>query len=187
MTAYTSYNDAGLLELLRAGDKEAFTELYNRYWKVLFHVAANKIGNLAEAEEMVQDLFLDIWKRREGIEITSTFRTYLAVALKYRVFNLLARRNKRLRYESYARTKLRIADDSTEQWLGFHELDKRIARLVADLPDKCRLVYQLKKEKGYSQKDIALQLQISEKAVEAHITRALKLLRTGIRTFFSLF
>ena len=55
------------------------------------------------------------------------------------------------------------------------------------MPDKCRLVYQLKKEKGYSQREIALQLQISEKAVEANITRALKLLRTGIRALLFLF
>jgi len=187
MTAYSSYTDADLLAFLRMGDKEAFTELYNRYWTLLFQVAANKTGSLAEAEEIVQDLFLDIWRRREQLEITSGVRTYLAVALKYRVINLLAQRNKRHRYEQYVSKKLSIADSSTEQWLGFHELDERIARLVADLPDKCRLVYQLKKEKGYSQRDIALHLRISEKAVEAHVTRALKLLRTGIRALFFLF
>jgi RNA polymerase sigma-70 factor (family 1) len=186
MTAYFSYNEAELLGLLRAGDREAFTEIYNRYWKVLFHIAANKSGSLPEAEELVQDLFLDIWKRREQLEIATNLKSYLAVALKYRVINLLARRNKRRRYEQYAGKKLSIADTSTEQWLGFHELDECIAALVAELPDKCRLVYQLKKEKGYSQRDIALHLQISEKAVEAHITRALKLIRTGIRYLFFL-
>lgn len=187
MTAYSSYDDTELVLLLRAGDKAAFTEIYNRYWKILFQLAANKTGSLPEAEEMVQDLFLDIWKRREQLEITSNLRSYLAVALKYRVINLLAHRNIRQRYERYASTTLTIADNSTEQWLGFQELDERIARLVADLPDKCRLVYQLKKEKGFSQRDIALHLQISEKAVEGHITRALKLLRTGIRALFFLF
>lgn len=187
MTAYSSYSDVELLGLLRIGDQEAFTEIYNRYWKVLFHMAANKTNSLPEAEEIVQDLFLDIWKRREQLEISASIKTYLAVALKYRVINLLAVRNKKQRYERYASSKVSIADDSTEQWLGFHELDQRLARLVSDLPDKCRLVYQLKKEKGYSQREIALQLQISEKAVEANITRALKLLRTGIRALLFLF
>jgi RNA polymerase sigma-70 factor (ECF subfamily) len=68
--------------------------------------------------------------------------------------------------------------------VSFHELERRIAALVAELPDRCRLVYQLKKEKGYSQKEIASHLQISEKAVEANISRALKALRAGIRYFF---
>lgn len=187
MAAYSSYNDAALLGLLRVGDRTAFTEIYNRYWKLLFHLAADKTNSLAEAEELVQDLFLDIWKRREQLEIATSLKTYLAVALKYRVINLLALRNKRQRYERYAGNKLRVADDSTEQWLGFHEMEQRLARLVAELPDKCRLVYQLKKEAGYSQREIARELQITEKAVEANITRALKLLRTGIRAFFFLF
>jgi RNA polymerase sigma-70 factor (family 1) len=174
------------MQLLRVGEEGAFTEIYNRYWQILFNVAANKSNSLAEAEELVQDIFLDIWKRRETIDITSNLRAYLAVALKYRVINLLAKRQKKIRFEQYAVKKLSIADSSTEQWLGFNELNERISRLVADLPDKCRLVYQLKKENGYSQREIAVQLQISEKAVEAHISRALKVLRTGIRFFLFL-
>jgi len=174
------------MQLLRDGEEGAFTEIYNRYWAVLFNVAANKTGSLAEAEELVQDLFLDIWNRRTTIDITSNLRAYLAVALKYRVINLLARRQRKARFEQYAGKKMSIADSSTEQWLGFHELNERISRLVAELPDKCRIVYQLRKEIGYSQREIAVHLQISEKAVEAHVSRALKALRTGIRFFLFL-
>jgi len=185
MTAYVSHNDAELIQPLRQGEEGAFTEIYNRYWKVLFNVAANKTNSLAEAEELVQDLFLDIWRRRTTIDITSNLRAYLAVALKYRIINLLAKRQRKARFELHAVKNLNIADSSTEQWLGFNELNERISRLVADLPDKCRLVYQLKKEEGYSQREIADRLRISEKAVEANISRALKALRVGIRSFLS--
>jgi len=184
MTAYSSYTDTELLHFLHLEDEIAFTEIYNRYWQILFNVAANKTNNLAEAEELVQDIFLDIWKRRLSIDISSNLRAYLAVALKYRVINLLARRQRRLKYEQYTGKKMSIADSSTEQWLGFDELKERIARLVANLPDKCRLVYQLSKESGYSQREIALHLNISEKTVEAHVNRAMKVLRTGIRFLF---
>src|SRR6185437_10101821 len=85
MAAYSSYNDAALLGLLRVGDTTAFTEIYNRYWKLLFHLAAAKTNSLAEAEELVQDLFLDMWKSREQLEMATSLKTYLAVALKYRV------------------------------------------------------------------------------------------------------
>jgi RNA polymerase sigma-70 factor (ECF subfamily) len=165
MTAYVSHKDSELIQLLRQGEEGAFTEIYNRYWKVLFNVASNKTNSLAEAEELVQDLFLDI--------------------LKYRIINLLAKRQRKTRFDLYAGKKFNIADSSTEQWLGFNELNDRISRLVADLPDKCRLVYQLKKEEGYSQREIAARLRISEKAVEANISRALKALRVGIRSFLS--
>jgi len=183
MTVYSSYSDTELLHFLHLEDESAFTEIYNRYWQVLFNVAANKTNNLAEAEELVQDIFLDIWKRRLTIDISSNLRAYLAVALKYRVINLMARRQRRWQYEQYTGKKMSIADHSTEQWLGFDELQGRIAALVAELPEKCRVVYQLSKESGYSQREIALHLNISEKTVEAHISRALKVLRTGIRFF----
>jgi len=185
MTVYVSHSDAELMQLLHRGEDLAFTELYNRYWKILFQVAAGKTNSLAEAEELVQDLFMDIWKRRATIDITSNPRAYLAVALKYRIINLLAKRQRRIRFEQKAGQELTIADSSTEQWLGFNELNDRIARLVADLPEKCRLVYQLKKEEGYSQREIAARLRISEKAVEANISRALKALHVGIRSFLS--
>ncbi len=122
------------MELLRTGEEGAFTEIYNRYWQILFNVAANKSNSLAEAEELVQDIFLDIWKRRETIDITSNLRAYLAVALKYRVINLLARRQKKIRFEQYALKKLSIADSSKEQWLGFNELNERISRPPSGWP-----------------------------------------------------
>jgi RNA polymerase sigma-19 factor, ECF subfamily len=187
MTVYVSYSDTELMQLLHQGEDVAFTELYNRYWKILFQVAAGKTNSLAEAEEMVQDLFMDIWKRRATIDITSNPRAYLAVALKYRIINLLAKRQRRIRFEQKAEQELTIADSSTEQWLSFNELNDRISRLVADLPERCRLVYQLKKEEGYSQREIAARLRISEKAVEANISRALKALRVGIRSFLSFY
>jgi RNA polymerase sigma-70 factor (ECF subfamily) len=164
MTAYVSYKDSELIQLLRQGEEGAFTEIYNRYWKVLFNVASNKTNSLAEAEELVQDLFLDI--------------------LKYRIINLLAKRQRKTRFDLNAGKKFNIADSSTEQWQDFNELNDRISRLVANLPDKCRLVYQLKKEEGYSQREIAARLRISERAVKANISWALKALRVSIRSFF---
>jgi DNA-directed RNA polymerase specialized sigma subunit len=130
MTAYVSHKDSELIQLLRQGEEGAFTEIYNRYWKVLFNVA------------------------------------------------------RKTRFDLNAGKKFNIADSSTEQWQDFNELNDRISRLVANLPDKCRLVYQLKKEEGYSQREIAARLRISERAVEANISWALKALRVSIRSFF---
>jgi RNA polymerase sigma-70 factor (ECF subfamily) len=180
MINYTQIDEHKLLQCLQAGNREAFSEVYRRYWKKLFTVAAHKLQNFAEAEEQVQDIFLEIWNRRESLTIHSTLSVYLAAAVKYKVINVLARRNQQLKYASYAAAHLSVADTSTEQWLQFEELQERLEELVAALPEKCRLVFRLSREKGLSQKEIASTLNISEKTVEAHLAKATKMLRLNL-------
>jgi RNA polymerase sigma-70 factor (family 1) len=177
MTAYTTLNDAELLALLRKDDEAAFTEIYNRYWKSLFAVAANKLGNLYEAEELVQDIFLDLWKRRNELDITNSLSSYISVAVNYKVINILARRSLSQRYSKELSHKKAHIDNGTEQWLQFEELRERLERSVAGLPEKCRLVFRLSREKGMSQKEIATTLNIAEKTVESHLSKALQSLR----------
>jgi len=178
--------DAELLALLKDGDQAAFTEIYNRYWKKLFVVAANKINDLEEAEEIVQDIFVALWNRRISLDVTGKFSAYLAVSVKYRVIKALDKRFSQQQYANHSRQTLSLLDDSTQEWLQFEELKGRLGRLVADLPEKCRLVYQLSRDSGYSQKEIAQELGISEKTVEAHMGKALKTLRAGLNSFLAI-
>lgn len=183
MYNYNILNDKELIALLQQGDEHAFTEVYNRYWKKLFTVAANKIKELDEAEEIVQDIFVSLWKRRNDLGVIDTLSSYLAVSVKYRVIKLLDKRGNRQKYTDYAGQRLSITDNSTLQWLEFEELKDRLSVFVADLPEKCRLVYQLSRDAGYSQKQIAAQLNISEKTVEAHLGKALRTLRARLSAF----
>lgn len=185
MDCYSSLDDQELLHRLKAGEENAFTEIYNRYWKSLFAVAFHKLRNHTQAEEIVQDIFMNIWKRREVLEITSTLSAYLAVCVKYKVINVLAKRNQQLQYVQFATNYFTAADSSTEQWIQFEELKEQLAKETAQLPEKCRLVFQLSREKGLSQKQIAHQLGISEKTVESHLSKALRTLRSSLGQLFS--
>jgi RNA polymerase sigma-70 factor (ECF subfamily) len=183
MYNYNILNDKELTGLLREGDEHAFTEIYNRYWAKLFAIAANKIKDLDEAEEIVQDIFVSLWKRRSDLGVIDTLSPYLAVSVKYRVIKILDKRNHQQKYSDYSQHIKDLTDDSTQQWLEFEELRSRLAGFVADLPEKCRLVYQLSRESGYSQRKIASELGIAEKTVEAHLGKALKTLRTRLSQF----
>lgn len=184
MSSYVEYSDCELMDLLRSGDRLAFSEIYNRYWKKLFAIGSNKIGQFEEAEEIVQDIFISLWDRREEIVITSSLSAYLAVSVKYRVIKILAKRYQHSKYEEHSLAVLPFSTNSTEDWLEFLELKSRLEVLVAKLPEKCRLVYKASREQGYSQKQIAEEFGISEKTVEAHIGKALKSLRTGLGQLF---
>lgn len=186
MAAFSTLTDTELLSLLKDGDSAAFTEIYNRYWKKLFTVAGNKIKDLDDAEEIVQDIFVALWNRRERLQVTGTLGAYLAVSVKYKVIKALDKRYHQQQYADYSRHTLSLLDDSTQEWLQFDELKSRLSELVASLPEKCRLVYQLSRDSGYSQKQIAEELNISEKTVEAHMGKALKALRTGLNNFLTI-
>jgi RNA polymerase sigma-70 factor (ECF subfamily) len=186
MLSYSTYSDPQLVDLLKQSDQKAFTELYERYWKPLFYKAGKKLKDLSEAENIVQEIFLDLWRRRNVIEIAGELSHYLAVALKYRIINFQsAKYNQTLRIDDISEEHLK-AGKTTEEYLAASELNRKMAALVDRLPAKCKLAFQLREE-GLSQKEFAGQMGISENTVETHIGRALKSLRSGIANFISLF
>ncbi|MNK97819.1 ECF RNA polymerase sigma factor SigW [compost metagenome] len=182
MKDYHSLSDSELLSLLRKGDHLAFAEIYNRYWKTLFAIASHKLKAFEDAEEVVQNIFVALWNRRTNLYVTSTLSAYLAVSVKYRVIKMLDKQYNQQKYVDSLGSQLLI-DDSTEDWLNFLELKKRLEKLVADLPDKCQLVYKMSRESGMSHKQIAAELNISEKTVEARLGKAMRTLRAGLRHF----
>jgi RNA polymerase sigma-70 factor (family 1) len=165
---------------MKQDDEGAFTELYNRYWERLLFIAGIKLRDLAIAEELVQDIFFDLWQRRDRLELSGELSHYLAVCMKHKVINAQAKRKRALDYAQFATGRQEQTGENTEHWLRFEELKDQLARLVAGLPERCRITYQLSREYGLSQKEIALHLHVSEKAVEGNLSRALKALRLGL-------
>lgn len=175
-------DDTVLLAAMKGGDTTAFTALYNRYWRKLFVVASNKLHDPYVAEELTQDVFADLWSRRATLEIKGRLSSYLAVALKYRIIDVMAREQHRRRYESQQTGYAPGVDDSTRQWLAYDDLRQRLEKLVSDLPDKCRIVYGLRQD-GLSQKEIAEKLAISVNTVENHLAKAYKSIRDRLEYF----
>jgi len=183
---YDILGDHRLASLLRAGDPEAFKVIYDRYWDRLLVVAANRLGDVLEAEEAVQDIFLNLWRRRESFELKVSFENYLAVAVKFEVIN---RRAKRVREETL-RLELGALPSpvgNDKHTFDLEYLQRQLEQTINSLPPKCRLVFRLSRDDDYTNKQIAEQLGISEKAVEKQVTKALKALRERLGKYYSLF
>jgi RNA polymerase sigma-70 factor (ECF subfamily) len=179
-------DDDTLVKFLRKGNDAAFTEIYHRYWSKLFSVAANKLNyDLKLAEELVQDIFLDLWHRREVLDIRGSLSVYLAAAMKYKVIDARLKKKRMAAHAEKLAAQASLSDTSTEKQISFDELQHELSALVSSLPEKCRLVYKLSREAGYSQKEIAHHLSISEKTVESHLSRAVKTLRLGLKNFLT--
>jgi RNA polymerase sigma-70 factor (ECF subfamily) len=185
MNDFGTYEEKDLLYKLQSGSVTAFTTIYNQHWKKMFYLAGNKLQNLPEAEELVQDIFLDLWRRREELKITS-LSSYLSACVKYKVINALAKRNHQERYSLYTSHQPGLlADNTTEERLRLDELQHELMNETEKLPEKCKMVFRLSREQGYTQKQIATRMGISEKTVESHLSKALRTLRIGLSQFIS--
>ncbi len=183
MKEYPDFTDSELITLICKGNDSAFAEIYNRYWKQVLYYAAQKTGDMIAAEDIVQDVFVSLWKRRDQLEIKSEFKNYLIVSIKYRVLKFLSReRIKRLAEESNA-PAYDLLDDSTQQYLDFDELRTALEEMVGKLPEKSALIYRMNKEEGLSHREIAYEMGMSEKAVNSNLVRTKKILRAGLHTF----
>lgn len=180
-----SHTDQELLQLLAQDDDEAFTAIYLRYWDKLTVVAMHRLGNLEEAKEVVQEVFCNLWRRREELEIDHTLNTYLAAAVKYEIFKRFAVKSRHRRLQQKALDQWQEAAEDTLDNLHANELRSELSTLVKALPEKCRIVFQLSRDKGYTQKQIASELGIAEKTVEAHLSAALRKLRMGLSHLFT--
>ena len=183
-----SYCDNDLIILLKKGDHRAFEVIYQRYWKPMFVLAVNRLGNETDGEEVVQDIFTDLWRRRESIDIKHNLNAYLAGAVKFRVYATLARQYKKRALESGIQTSLKkTQSESAEDILLLKKLKEKIDGAAENLPERCQLIFKLSREDGYSNKEIAHYLRISEKTVETQISRALKRIKTALQGLITLF
>jgi len=175
-------SDDELLEALGQDDVLVFEEIYNRYWQKLYVAAYNRLKDREAAQEIIQDFFTNFWINRARLNIHSSLQGYLFSAIKYSVLNYLRAENIRTAYNEI----LLLADNSpynsTEEYLNCKELTKIIVSEVKQLPPKCRSVFELSRNQYKTNKEIANLLDISEKTVENHLTKALRYLRVNIDT-----
>lgn len=177
------YSDEILFERLKNDDQQAFKLLYDRYWDVLLQVALTKLKSQEEAEEALQEVFLSIWINRNKTTLKYLFKTYISAALKYTIYSKIANSSKYQNVEIGENVVNLLVDHSTEHYLAFNEAIIQIETLVTQLPERCQMVFRLSRDHGLSNKEISTTLNIAEKTVEGHITKAVRHLKDNLNGF----
>lgn len=181
MPKYVEMFDFELVDLLKDDDHQAFTALYDRYWDKLYAVAYHRVNNVSEAEDIVQEVFFSLWKRRAILDLKNGISTYFSIAVKYQVINRLAKEGVKQVYKEAVLDRADTDENSVDVWLAEKELMYKLEECISKLPEKCRLVFEKSRKEGKSTKKIADELNISTKTVEAHITKALSTLRSSLK------
>ena len=182
MNSLDKLDDVKLVELMQRGNEDAFSAIFNRYWKRLISLAYSHTKDKYLAEEIVQDIFFSLWKRRDTVKIDS-LSAYLATAVKFSVFKNVLHNTRRTKIIDSI--KPISHSDITEESINAKFLQEYIDGIVEELPEKCRLVYIYSRHQGLSIREISQEMSISEKTAEAHLTKALKVLRLNLKEFLA--
>lgn len=182
-----SLSDALFRRVTAANDYPAFRQLFSLHYAQLCQYATRFVRCPQVAEEIVADVFLKLWRNRMQIEIYASFQPYCYRAVKNQALDYLKSRKRHenthceLTDEHHMPTG---PDESPEQRIIDHEFDARFNRAIAQLPRQGQLIYRLSREQGLKYRDIATQLGLSIRTVEAHMNRSLHVLRNSLSGYY---
>lgn len=171
------YTDEELTCLLNKGDREAFNEIYNRYWEYLYRFAVKKVGDKSQAEDLIQDLFVSIWEKRDTLLVNASLRGYLFSALKFKIINFYESSKVKQKHIDSLKTLLASFDHTTGNTIICNDIENHLEIGLNKLSPKVRLVFQLSRYENLSQDEIAKKLDISKQTVKNQMSKALKVLR----------
>lgn len=177
-----STEDKELYRKLKEGDEHAFKALFQKFYSAMCHFATQLLQDSEMAEETVQDLFVRIWEKRESLTIETSVKHYLFKSVRNQCLNQIQHQKIRKQYASRI-LELSHQEVDPEQYYMEVDLIKRIERCIGSLPPKRQEIFRLSREQGLKYKEIAEELNISIKTVEAQMGLALKYLREELKEF----
>lgn len=168
--------------------KDGFKNIFHQFFQPLYHLSSHYLEDPDEAKEVVQNAFVKLWEVRQNLDEDSNIRNFLFTLVKNNCLNLLKRKQLLLKhheklkwmemhyqYESLSR----MGDD----YLEFNELKDKIDLAVKNLPEHCRVVFEMSRFEELKNREIAEKLGVTQKTVEAHLTKALKILRNELKDY----
>jgi RNA polymerase sigma-70 factor (ECF subfamily) len=185
--------DKTLVDDLRNGNEEAFTIFFTNYFNRICQFAITYVKEEEVAKNIVQDAFVKLWENRYNISENSSIFSFLLTITKYDSLNYIKHQQVESRFKKQAEDKLKMLElnynalqQVETEAIDYSELLNILEKAVASLPPQCQQVFRLSRYENQTNKEIADSLQISVKAVEANITRALKILRVELKDFLLL-
>lgn len=180
MSTYISFSDTELAVFFKEGDRKAFAEIFERYNDVLFVHAYNKLRNKEEARDVVQDVFVRFWNKREQIELKSNLSGYLYVMVRNSIFSLISHKNVVSYYATSFNQFKYEGEAVTDHLVREKQLAAIIETEISALPPRMREVFELSRKENLSNRQIAERLGLSEYTVADQIKKALRVLRLRI-------
>jgi RNA polymerase sigma-70 factor (ECF subfamily) len=179
--AITISNTEEIIHRLKKDDKSAVDELFSYYYPRLYHFSKSILKIENDIDDILQEVFIKIWLNRQKIANPDTFNAYIFTITKNEVLNLIRNKLKDQNFKDELFLRSVAEEFQISSHLEFDEVKAGIDTIVNGLPEKRQQVFILSRTEGLSNKEIAQQLNISEKTVEDHITHAIKHIKTAMK------
>lgn len=180
-------SDEILFNLMKEGDLNSFNTLFERYWKKLYATVYSNCTDNEVCSEIVHDIFLKLWLRREKLQI-GNFKAYITASARYQIYRHLKSVTKSsLEYREDLEFINQVAVNDGENNIHYRELERRVEEELEELPKRCKEIFTLSRKEQLTNEEIAKRLDISKRTVENQLTHALRHLRVSMRHFMTLF
>lgn len=181
-----SDQDHIFLEELARGDREVFRQLFNRYHSSLYTLSFRMLRDADKAKDVVQDVFIKLWNTREKIMVKQSLEAYLKRSVVNTTLNMIERDKRHSFLSLFNATNVSTVDLHKNTTIDDSaELERSIDQAIVALPPRTRAVFVLVRMEQMSYDQVSESLQISNKAVEKEMMKALRLLRTQLRHFLT--
>jgi RNA polymerase sigma-70 factor (ECF subfamily) len=177
------HSDEQLMQRLRNDDERALEILFKQYYTTLLRFACNIVKDKTVADDMVQEVMLKIWEKRHTLNINTSLKAYLYMAVKNHCLNQLKVNERKYWMEEGMEDDSRISVNDIVDKLNAKNLEARITEAIEYLPPKCSLIFKMSRYEGKSYKEIAEALELSVKTVENQIGKALMILRESLSPY----
>jgi RNA polymerase sigma-70 factor (ECF subfamily) len=180
----SEHPDFELLQLLRQNDEKAMAQIFRAHYAKVCLAIKRVIADEHVVEDLAQDVFYDLWRKRASIEITTSLRAYLRRAGVNKTLNYI--RDKKIKWDDEDKLPtVSVQAPDAVQVLEGQDLKNTIEQAIDELPERCRLIFSLSRFEDMSYQQIADELDISIKTVENQMSKALKLLRSALAAYMN--
>lgn len=180
MAHYHLNSDQELIILLKAGNTIAYTEIYDRYFQLMFIFAYRKLNDEELAKDFVQELFTKVWMKKDAISPNGNLAQYLYISLRSRIFDYFAHQKVQSKFIDFLGTYAESTTEQTDHLIREKQLTAYIEGQIAKLPAKMRAVFELSRNEHMSNREIADHLNTTESNISQHISSAVKILKTKL-------
>jgi len=181
---YEPLEDKLLLSFVQKGKTEAFRELYERYWESLYVQAKAMTSCDDTAKDIVQEVFVELWDKRQDLNIQLSLKAYLYKAIRNKVLNTYVHHKVREKYMLSIVQYFEAGENQTDYLLRENLVRERITEEIAALPGKMRQIFEMSRNEHKTYKEIAEELNISDKTVKKQVSNALKILKSKLEVVF---
>lgn len=178
---------SGETHLVKVQNEQVFEQLFKTYFKSLHAYAFTILNSEAVAEEMVQQVFYKLWEKKEQLDVHTSVKAYLYRSVHNESLNYLKHHSIKSKHQTYAmQQQQNNHEHSAGEKLAGRELEQQIRQALNDLPEQCRTIFQLSRYEELKYREIADQLGLSIKTVEAQMGKALRILRLKLTDFLAI-